>query len=97
MKRIWGIIRKKDRIAADAVAELPEAELDGALDGLCKRLDIPRPVVLKKHRAEFERFARTRFSPDDFIESIGFDWFEIEILRDRKKKDAAMTASGSYD
>jgi hypothetical protein len=97
MARIWGIIRIKERIASDAVIELPAADLDAALDELCKSLDMPRPVVLKKHRAEFLRFGRTRFIPDDFMESVRFACFEAEILRERKKKDAAQAASGPYD
>jgi hypothetical protein len=97
MARIWGIIRIKEKIASDEVIELPAADLDAALDELCKALDIPRPVVLKKHRAEFLRFGRTRFSPDDFVESVRFACFEAEILRERKKKDAAQAAPGSYD
>jgi hypothetical protein len=97
MPRIWGIIRVKEKIAADAVVELPEADLDAVMDGLCKALDIPRPVVLKKHRSEFLRFFRTRFAADDFVEPVRFDCLEAEILRDRKKKDAAHAAPSSYD
>jgi hypothetical protein len=97
LRRIWGILRIRERIAADAVAELQEADLDEALDDLCKRLDAPRPVVLKKHRAEFLKFGRTRFSPDDFVEYVSFEGFEVEILRDRKKKDAASAASELVD
>ena len=97
MTRIWGIIRIKEKIAMDAVISLEQANLDEALDELCKRLDIPRPVVLKKHRSEFLRFSRTRFSPDDFIETVGFAGFEVEVLHDRKKKEAASAASNPYD
>jgi hypothetical protein len=97
LKRIWGIIRLKEKIHFDAVATLEETDLDEALDSLCKMLDIPRPVVLRKHRSEFQQFGRTRFSPGDFIEQISFDGFEVENLRDRKKKDAAQAASGPYE
>jgi hypothetical protein len=93
VKRIWGIIRMKEKIASDAVASLQEAGLDEALDELCRMLDVPRPIVLKKHRSEFLRFGRTRFSPGDFIETVRFTGFEVELLRDGKKKDAASTAS----
>jgi hypothetical protein len=88
VSRIWGILRVKEKIAFDAVVSLPEAGLDEALDELCKVLDIPRPVVLRKHRAEFLRFGRTRFSPGDFIDAVRFTGFEVEFLRDSKKKDA---------
>jgi hypothetical protein len=97
VERIWGIIRIKEKIAKDAVVSLPLASLDEALDELCKVLDIQRPVVLKKHRSEFQRFGRTRFSPDDFMDFVGFAGFEVEFLRDGKKKDTAAMASVTFD
>lgn len=97
MAKIWGIIRIKEKIAADAVAELAAADLDAALEELCRALDIPRPVVLKKHRSDFLRFARVRFNPDDFVEPVRFACFEAEVLKDKKKKGAAMAAPDSND
>jgi hypothetical protein len=87
LARIWGIIRIKEKIAFDDVIEMNEANMDEALDTLCHKLDIPRPVVLKKHRSEFARFSRTRFAPDDFVESVSFACFELELLRDKKKNE----------
>jgi hypothetical protein len=95
VSRIWGIIRIKEKIAFDAVVSLSEPGLDEALDELCKVLDIPMPVVLRKHRSEFLRFGRTRFSPGDFIETVRFAGFEVEFLRDGKKNDAV--AAIPYD
>lgn len=86
MARIWGIIRKKEKIAADCVVDLDRPDLDEALDSLCRQLDIPRPVVLRKHRNEFLRFRKTRFLPGDFVESVSFDALEAEELRERKKR-----------
>ncbi len=86
MARIWGIIRIREKIASDATVELALPDLDEALDGLCRALDVPRPVVLRKHRNEFQRFYRTRFSPGDFIEPVNFAGFEVEELRERKKQ-----------
>ena len=90
MTRIWGILRIKEKIAVDIVVEIEEPVLDGALDALCQKLDVPRPVVLKKHRAEFTKFSRTRFKPDDFVEGVHFASFEVELLHDRKKNDANL-------
>lgn len=87
MARIWGVLRIKEKIAADTVIELGEPVLDAALDALCQKLDVPRPVVLKKHRSEFFKFSRTRFKPDDFVETVHFASFEVELLHDRKKSD----------
>lgn len=87
MARIWGIIRIKEKIATDIVVELEDPCLDGALDVLCQKFDIPRPVVLKKHRNEYARFSHTRYKPDDFVETVHFASFEVELLHDKKKSD----------
>lgn len=87
MAKIWGILRQKEKIALDMVVELTEPDLDEALDTLCHRLDIPRPVALRKHREEFARFFRTRFTKDDFVESLPYTGFEVELLRMKKRND----------
>jgi hypothetical protein len=98
LTRVWGILRIKEKIALDAVAELEVAGLDEAVDSLCHTLDIPRPVLLRKHRSEFQKFLRTHFNPDDFMETVGFARFEVEVLRDRRRKDAGLAASDAgYD
>jgi hypothetical protein len=87
LPRIWGIVRIREKIVRDAVVALDEGTLDNALEALCLRLDVPRPVVLKKHYSEFQKFFRTRFTPDDFIERVSFATFEVEVLREKKKNE----------
>ena len=52
---------------------------------LCKPLDLACPVLLNKHVQELAQFNRTVFSPGDFMESVSFDRFEIEIIPEKKK------------
>ena len=54
---------------------------------LCKPLDLARPVMLDKHVRELERFGRTAFLPNDFMESVPFDRFEIELFPEKKKNN----------
>ena len=54
---------------------------------LCKPLDLARPVMLDKHVRELERFGRTAFLPNDFMESVSFDRFEIELFPEKKKNN----------
>lgn len=88
MARLWGILRRKQRIWQDEVVDVPgddaEATQD-ALSELCYKLDIPRPIWLKKHTDEIERFGHTSFTQDHFIETIEFDRFEIEYLREKHR------------
>ncbi len=55
------------------------------LHELCQDLDLCRPVVLRKHVNDLARFSRVVFKPADFIESVDFDEFEIEVLSEKKK------------
>ena len=56
---------------------------------LCKPLDLACPVLLNKHVQELAQFNRTVFTQTDFMESVSFDRFEIEIIPE-KKKDAKV-------
>jgi len=90
MIRLWGIIRKHNRMQHNEVIELPGDDLEEVLlDGiqlLCETLDLPRPVILAKHEREMFTFNRTRFFADDFMEPITFDCLEIENLVEKKKR-----------
>ena len=43
--------------------------------------------MLDKHVRELERFGRTAFLPNDFMESVSFDRFEIELFPEKKKNN----------
>lgn len=53
--------------------------LEECLIGLCKELDIPVPIWLKKNTKEFIQYRTTFFNKEQFIESIKFDRFEIRL------------------
>jgi hypothetical protein len=40
---------------------------------------------LGKHEGDMEKFGRCAFLPDDFVEALPFDRFEVEILKDKGK------------
>ena len=88
MARLWGILRRKQRIWQDTVVEsegMDASAAQEALNDLCYKLDIPRPIWLDKNTDEIERFGRTAFAADSFIESIAFDRLEIEFLREKSR------------
>ena len=89
--KLWGIIRKIDKIQRQHTIEYEHLTRDTASDWdelispLCQELDLSRPLMLKKHFKEIEEFSRVVFLPSDFIEPVDFDRFEIEIFYPKKK------------
>ncbi len=51
-----------------------------ALDEICYQFDLSKPIWLDSNIAEFKRHKKTRFSQDNFVESIDFDYLEIHII-----------------
>ena len=89
MIKLWGIIRKHNKIRENTVVELDGDDLSEVMtDGIqkiCEVLDLPRPIILRKHQNELLDFHRTRFLQSDFVEPIAFDALEIEHLIEHKK------------
>ena len=90
--RIWAKVLQDHRIMREAVREFASArpsDMEGwssLLHELCQDLDLCRPVVQRKHVNDLARFSRVVFKPADFIESVDFDEFEIEVLSEKKKR-----------
>ncbi len=88
MARVWGILRKKQRIWRDVVVEVTGEDLDAtqeAVGEICYKLDIPRPIWLDKNTSEIEQFGRTIFTQDHFVEPISFEKFEVEFLKEKHR------------
>lgn len=88
--KIWAKVIKHHKTINEAVREFPARPSDAqgwnsVLTELVKPLDLARPVLLNKHVQELAKFNRTVFSPADFIESVSFDRFELEIFPEKKK------------
>ncbi len=89
--KLWGIIRKNDKIQRQHTIEYEGLTRDAAADWeelispLCRELDLSRPLILKKHLREIQDFSRAVFLPTDFMEPVDFDKFEIEIFYPKKK------------
>lgn len=87
--KIWGVLRRKEKIAKEAILCFPDdLSLMDYLPPFCKQFDIAVPVVLQKHEREFAQFSRTVFWARDFMEPFAYRCFEVEILREKKEKNA---------
>lgn len=90
--RIWAKVLQEHRIIRETVREFSSArpsDMEGwsvPLHELCQDLDLCRPVILQKHVHDLKQFSRVVFKPADFIETVDFDAFEVEVLPEKKKK-----------
>lgn len=94
MYRLWGKIMHKNKFKMDHVFELDnptlsrEVKLKEGLEDLCYRFDIQIPMWFADNEKDFAKFGKAQFFNDHFIETIDFDYFEIEVIEDDKKKDS---------
>lgn len=87
MFRLWGKIWKNNRMIQDTVIEdhsedTRTHEVFRGLEEICYRFDLENPIWLDNTITDFKRHARTRFSQDNFIEQIDFDYLEIQIIEE---------------
>jgi len=91
--KYWGILRTDGRIVNDVLLESDYQKKNEIEDyavlvsELCRALDLSRPVLLKKHLNDLDRFSRVVFKSEDFMEPVDFDRFEVELFfKDTKDK-----------
>ena len=53
-----------------------------AMDEICYEFDLSKPIWLEHNIAEFKRIDKTRFTSDNFIEAIDFDFLEIQVIEE---------------
>jgi len=87
MFRLWGKLNKNNKIINDTVvtddsSETRTHKVFAAITAICLEFDLSEPIWLKSNISEFKRLSRTRFTQDNFIDSIPFDYLEIQILED---------------
>lgn len=87
MFRLWAKEWKDGRMVRDMVIE--DASCDTrthkifhALDEICAAFDLSKPIWLDKTIKQFKRHDKTRFTQDNFIDSIDFDYLEIQVIEE---------------
>lgn len=88
MFRMWGKLFKDNRLLKDMVACNSDYSMSRtsmvfqALDELCHEFDLGQPIWLETNIRDFKRQDKTRFTKDNFIETIDFDYLEIQVLEE---------------
>ena len=88
MFRMWGKIMKDNHLVKDSVSCNSDYSLSrtqmvfDALDELCYQFDLGKPIWLDSTIREFQRHDKARFTQDNFIEAIDFDFLEILVIEE---------------
>ena len=88
MFRLWGKVWKENRLVKDITITVEDESLNRtrkifqALDEICYAYDLSKPLWLDKNIEEFRRHDKTRFTQDNFIDSIDFDYLEIHVIEE---------------
>ena len=53
-----------------------------AITDICLAYDLSEPIWLKSNIAEFRTRSKTRFTKDNFIDEVPFDYLEIQIIEE---------------
>ena len=88
MFRMWGKIFRENRLLQDTVICNKDPNLNrtrkvfSALEEICRQFDLENPIWLDSTIEEFKRHDKARFYQDSFIESIDFDYLEIQVIEE---------------
>lgn len=88
MFRIWAKLYKESHILRDLVIENPSPDMSrtakvfAAIDGICAEFDLAKPIWLDKNITEFKKLDKTRFNQDNFIETVPFDFMEVQVIEE---------------
>ena len=87
MFRLWAKEFKdnrmlKDMTVCDSRSDTRTHKVFRALDEICYAFDLSRPIWLDKTVNEFKRHSKARFYQDNFVDSIDFDYLEIQVIEE---------------
>ena len=87
MFRLWAKISENNHLLKDTVIEdsgddTRTHKVFNALDEVCCRFDLGKPIWLDSTIRDFKRHDKTRFTQDNFIETIDFDYLEIHVIEE---------------
>lgn len=88
MFRLWGKVFKDNHMLWDYVYKNDSSDLsrtkkvfDG-LECICKEYDLSVPIWLDVNISDFKRVDKTRFTSDNFIDGIDFDYLELHVIEE---------------
>ena len=85
--RIWFKIFTDTHLMRDITIENYEDDtrthkIFKSLEDACIELDLGKPIWLDSNVSEVKRHGKTRFTKDNFVEEIDFDFLEMHIIEE---------------
>ena len=72
----------RDCVVCDDGEDTRTHKVFRALEQACYEFDLSKPIWLDATIDEFKRHDKTRFTQDNFVDSIDFDYLEIHIIEE---------------
>jgi hypothetical protein len=88
MFRLWAKIFKDNKMLKDIVICNDNTKMSrtqkifAAVDDICYEFDLSKPIWLDVTIADFKKHDKTRFTQDNFIDRIEFDFLEIHVIEE---------------
>lgn len=88
MFRLWAKIWTENRLIKDTVICNDDPTLNRtkkvfqAIDSICEEFNLSKPIWLDATIEDFKRHDKTRFTKDNFIDEIDFDYLEIHVIEE---------------
>lgn len=88
MFRLWAKIIDAGKIVKNMTIENSDSSLNRtkkifhAIDEACYAYDLSKPLWLDKNISELKKSSKTRFTKDNFVDEIDFDYLEIEVIEE---------------
>lgn len=88
MFRMWAKLITNTRIVKDTVICISDYSLSRtsmvfqSLEEICYQFDLGKPIWLESTVKDFKIHSKTRFTQDNFMEPIDFDFLEIQIIEE---------------
>ena len=72
----------QDTVICDESDDTRTHKVFRAIEEVCYQFDLGKPIWLDSTIADFKKHDKTRFTADNFIESIDFDYLEIQVIEE---------------
>lgn len=88
MFRLWAKLFKDGRMVKDTVIQNDNPLLTRtqkifqSIEELCYEFDLSKPIWLEATIKEFKIHDKVRFTQDNFVDTIDYDYLEIHVIEE---------------